>query len=197
MERVIIPDSRDLSGYLVEPMHEVNLIKNKDEFVRLQMSDDGEIVEKFDKEKERETKIWSCICGEKGESEKQAHQHLNQSKSNINVREAKSKLEGIAIHGFEFSHLEAHGASIAWEHQELGMKLYATPLEHLTDESGKLGFQIDGTAPATEPLTGHTQFKESIGNSLTWLEYIQLVREYIEKQVMNEKQRKQTRGVDQ
>lgn len=199
IDRVIVPDDRELSGHLVEPVHTVNLVRNVDKYVRLKNSKKGDIVANIDKKKRRKTRDWECSCGETGESEKQAHDHLDNIDKHANASEIYEQLEDVAVHGFEFDGMEGHNTSIVWKHQELGIKVYVTPQSRLTGDTGQTGrlvFQVDGTSTEFEELNNHEQFRERYTDGLEFKEYVKLVRDFIEKRMMDENQRKQTRGAD-
>jgi len=186
VDRVITTEETEarLDKYMVEPEHEMTVYTIDDRVDRLTYNEGG-LDWKEQTREHRETKSAECVCGFEADTIKEAENHLQESGEKIGFdrKQVRKALDDVALHGFEFGGLDAHGNSIFFIHQELGIRFYATPMENLTGEKGKIGIQVDGEhgSPFTE-LNGKVveQIEFNHKEGLTFREYLEIVRDYVE-----------------
>ena len=186
MDRILMTEETKalLDEYMVEPEHEIEIHTIDDRLDRLTYNDGGFDWNELNRE-HRETKSAKCVCGFEADTIKEAENHLEESEEKIGFdrKQVRKALNDVALHGFEFGGLDAHGGSIFFIHQELGIRFYATPMENLTGEKGKIRIQVDGEhgSPFTE-LNGQVvkQIDFNHKEGLTFREYLEILRDYVE-----------------
>ncbi|WP_058825699.1 hypothetical protein [Haloferax sp. Q22] len=205
IERIITPDGFNPDANLTSEGHIIHICRT--EYAEKQYGlrnkgtvgePDYELKEKDTVDGETETGAVACTCRESLDSEDEALQHLkeveNQHKGSLNQKVARRQLDGVKLHGFEYAGLEAHGGSISFSHEELGLKLYATP--NWENNDGKIHIELHGmhSTILEGPLQGRVVELVDASKHLTVGEYLQHLRDFIEENLLSKNRREELRG---
>lgn len=188
IENVILGENTEeyLDKKMVNPEPHIIATERPTEEYKVELDDNGELVwDMEDKKPSSNTRFECKTTGKEFNSEEEVKQYLeNYVQSAHNTREEiEEALEGVKMYGFEFSGIDYQSSSIIFRHRELALKLYASPLEVLTGERNVLGIQLDGNK-LFENVRGNQEKVEFI-EGLTFREYLGIVRNYIERELLH------------
>lgn len=205
IERIITPDGFNPDANLTSEGHTIHICRTEYAEKRYKLRNKGtvgepdhELKEKDTVDSETEIGAIGCSCGESFDSEDEALQHLkeveNQHKGSLNQKVARRQLDGVKLHGFEYAGLEAHGGSISFAHEELGLRFYATP--NWENNDGKIQVQVEGTYKSVleGPLQGRIVEQVDASEHLTVGEYLGHLRDFIEENLLNKSRREELRS---
>lgn len=184
LDRIIIPEENRqyLEEPLVQPDHEITIYSKEKSVDKLTISAGGFEWDNRGRE-HLSTEKAECECGWTGNTIPEAENHLQEmaEQGQPTTEEIREALQDVAMHGFEFSGFEGHGSSLVWQHQELDIQFYATPLDRLTGEENTISIQMKGgmETPFNE-MNGVNGEKYEFEDGLTFKQYLKMVREYVE-----------------
>lgn len=108
----------------------------------------------------------------------------NPDTGGLQRKKARANLKGVKLYGFEFFSLEGHGSTICFRHEELAVKLYATPNYN---GDGQIDIAVKGEHGTflRAPLEGNAVHQVDAPQHLSVVKYLQILRDFLEANLLN------------
>lgn len=206
IERIITPDGFNPDANLTSQGHTVSICRTEHSEKWYGLTNRGslenpdyQLQEKAIVDRETETGTIACSCGSKLDTEDQALQHLKDveetEKGSLKTKVAREQFTGVKLHGFKYAGFEAHNQNIVFCHEELGLKIYATPN---WQEDQTIHVQVEGRHDTTlrPPLQGQVVDVLNTSEHLTVGEYLRHLRDFIEENLLS-KSRREELGIEE